>query len=201
MIETPATAPYLRRPRALAGLLFAAMLLLAPVGRDARADGTISISQGIPGMPDLGKVVARDNDTYRVDATTGVITFASSNARVGPAVVAVPSYTVECASGAGPANLCGAAPASVTITVQPAKTSDEAFISALNIAVATGPGATACGPVLGQDTVNVSITCTLAPQGDNEKRIVATIRIGTSVTITGSQTRGLKLPAYVISTT
>lgn len=177
------------------------MFLLAAFVQGAQADATISVSQGISNMPDFGRVVARGYDTYRVDAATGVVTFTDSNARVGPSVVAVPSYTIECTSGVGPANLCGAAPPTVTITVQPVKTSADAFISALNIAVTQGPGATSCDPVLGQDSVSVSVTCTLAPQGDNETRTVATIRIGTSVTVTGPRSRGDRSPSYVISTT
>lgn len=187
--------------RSLASIFCSSVLLLMSFDQDAQAEATISVSQGISGMPNIGRVVAHGYDTYRVDAATGVITFTDSNARVGPSVVAVPSYTITCTSGVGPANLCGAAPPTVTITVQPATKSGNAFISALNIAITPGPGATSCDPALGQDTINVSVTCTLAPQSDNEQRTVATIRIGTSVTVTGSQSQGDRSLTYVISTT
>lgn len=174
------------------------VILLSP--HQAWAEGEVSISGSVSGTPNIGKVTADGFDTFRVDATTASVMHAGHGVRVGPAIVAVPSYTVECASGTGASNRCGVTPASVTITVRPATTSGEVSLAAFNIAVTPGIGASACEPVLGQETQNVSVTCKLAPQSDNEKRTVVTIKVGMSITVTGGSEGSVHAPAYIIST-
>lgn len=192
--------------RLSSAIRFAALTLALVTFADGAAAATISLSAGQSALPNIGKVVQSSptgTGTFRVNASTGSVSVISGTlTRVTAGSVAVPTYTVTCKNGLGGINACGSGLSTVTVTIHNPLAATAATITGFNAAVALGVGASSCGAISGQNTTNLSFTCTVANgnPGNNNTETVATVSLGMDISILSVANTGQQNPGYTVTT-